>query len=96
MKNIVFAAAVAIPLSGCLTAGDFFGTKDPCQQAEVAYTAFLAIAATNKNIGPQAKQAAKAGLAAARAQCSDGSVEKVTLNKLVRAYIEGLAAYKEQ
>lgn len=98
MRKFTFAAAslaAVLSLSGCITAQNFFGTDDPCEQAEVAYSAFLAVAAANGNVSPEARRAADTGIAAIRAQCADGEIGNVTLAKAVRAYAAGLETWKE-
>lgn len=96
MRLQIIAAVVAVPLvlSACQTAKDFFGTDDPCGMAENSYAAFLVVA--GDKVSPKAKKAAAAGLAAVREQCSDGSIDRVTLAKLVRAYVAGLNEYKQE
>jgi uncharacterized protein YgiB involved in biofilm formation len=86
------AAAAALVAAGCqsVKVADFFGTNDPCQQAEVAYAAFSTFSTSAK-----ARQKAAAGIAAFREQCSDGEISKVTLNKLLRAYSASLAEYRK-
>ena len=88
-------AFLMLALTGCQTARDFFGADNPCQMAENAYSAFL-VATTVHNVSPKAKAAASAGLAAVREQCADGQVDKVTLSKLVNAYVKGLQTYRSE
>lgn len=94
LKMIAALAAVTLSLSACQTAKDFFGADDPCGMAENSYAAFLVVAGDKAS--PQAKKAAAAGLAAVREQCSDGKIDRVTLAKLVRAYVAGLNEYKKE
>lgn len=96
MKRIAVIAAVAgvAALAGCQTnsaATAFFGTSNPCDQATATYQTFLAVAEVNPKVakyGPQMKQA----YAAVRGQCSDGDISKVTMQKLLAAYLAAMAA----
>lgn len=85
--------ATGLVVSGCQTAGDFFGSRDPCQMAENAYSAFLVVS-TTVDISDSAMRAAGAGIVAVREQCADGQIDKFTLNKSVNAYVRGLEAYR--
>jgi hypothetical protein len=90
--QFALAAVAALSVAGCqsIKVADFFGTNDPCQQAEAAYAAFSTFSTS-----PKAQQKAAAGIAAFREQCSDGDISKVTLNKMLRAYSASLAEYKK-
>ena len=94
---LLAVAFLALALGGCQSTklAGFFGTSDPCGQAELGYAAFVTVAASTPKITPAMKAAARTGIAVVREQCSDGNISKVTLAKAVRAYVAGLEAYKQ-
>lgn len=98
MKLPLIAAAVAsLALAGCQTNSQlsgFFGTSDPCVQGDLAHAGFVTIAANQPKVAKYRKQEA-AAYAAFRAQCMDGNLSKVTLAKLVNAYVAALTEYKK-
>ena len=98
MKRLLIGAvalAGVASLSGCLTASQFLGSDDPCQQAEVAYDGYRIFAAT-QNVPADWQRYAESGIAAVRAQCSDGNINNVTLRKAVDAYVAALQTYRGQ
>jgi proline racemase len=98
MRKLLIAAGVgaaALALAGCQDSklSGFFGSSDPCVQGDLAHAGFLTIAANQPKVAKYRKQEA-AAYAAFRAQCSDGNLSKVTLAKLVNAYVAALTEYK--
>lgn len=98
MKKLLIAAACigALAVSGCQSTklSSFFGSSDPCVQAELIYAGFVTVAASTPKITAKQKKAAAAGIAAVREQCSDGNITKIELSKLVRAYTATINALK--
>jgi outer membrane murein-binding lipoprotein Lpp len=85
MRKYALAATVVsvAALAGCQSTqlADFFGTSDPCEQVRLAHVAYLA-AADNPS------KAEAVAFRAAMAQCGDGNLSKLTLSKVLEAYLE--------
>lgn len=86
----------ALSLASCQSTklASFFGSGDPCTQAELGYAAFVTVAASTPKITPKMKKAAAAGIMVIREQCSDGNISKFDIAKTVRAYVAGINAMK--
>lgn len=93
--KLFFIAALMLSLSGCITAGGFLGSNDPCGQAANVHAAYLVFAASNKNVAKFRKQE-RTGYAAVVEYCNGGDVKKVTLQRLVAAYAAAVAEYKAE
>lgn len=93
---IAAACVAALSMAGCQSSklASFFGTSDPCAQAELGYAAFVTVAANTKKVTPAMKKYAATGIAVIREQCSDGNISKFDLAKTVRAYVAGINALK--
>lgn len=91
--RLFIVAMLGILLSGCISAGGFLGSNDPCGQAANVHAAFLVIAASNSKVAKFRKQE-RTGYAAVVEYCSGGDVKKVTLQRLVASYAAAVADWK--
>lgn len=93
MKRIIAVLALSVGLSGCITAGEFLGSDDPCGQANNLHSAFLVGLATKPSLQKYAR-AERAGYTTVMEYCRSGDFSKPTLQRLVGAYAAAVADYK--
>jgi len=92
MRLLMIFAVVGLALTGCTSTdfwsrtASFLGSSDRCTQGAVVHAAFVTVAAKEPKLAKFAKQE-RALYAAFKEQCADGSLNKLSLQKALNAYV---------
>ena len=92
MRLLLSLAVVGFMLTGCTTtefwskANSFLGSADRCVQGAAIHAAFVTVASKDARVAKYVKQE-RALYAAFKEQCADGSLNKLSLQKALNAYV---------